>query len=160
MLERLLQSENLAAALYGTILVSSVLVALAKTRDEPGFMILVIVVTALVFAVAHAWTVALGHSAEEHRPLHLRTLAGAVRHEWPMVEAAFPASAALALAAAGLYSVGTGLWIAFGVNVGLLFLWAAALRHRAGGDFIHSVLSGLGGATFGLLLVVLKVIVH
>jgi hypothetical protein len=45
-------------------------------------------------------------------PVDRHLLARGVRHEWPVVHAALPASIVPALAASGLYTVATALWIA------------------------------------------------
>ena len=42
----------------------------------------------------------------------------------------------------------------------VLFGWAAALRRSTGGSFAQALLAGLGGAVLGLVLVLLKVLVH
>ena len=123
-------------------------------------MIAAVVVTAFVFALAHAWAIGLAKSAESGAPFGARAFGAGLRHEWPMVQAAFPASAALALAALGVYSVETGLSVAFWVNVAVLFGWAALLRRSIGGSLAQALLAGLGGAVLGLVLVLLKVLVH
>ena len=123
-MKRLLPEGDIAAGLYGTVLVSATLVGLTS-EERAGVIIAAVVVTALVFALAHAWALGLARSAESGMPFGPRALAHGLRHEWPMVEAAVPACAAVALAAAGVYSVDTGVTVAFWVNVGVLFGWAA-----------------------------------
>ena len=150
----------MAGRLYGAILVTSVIVGLGKTESQPGLMIVAVVVTTLVFALAHAWARVLGRSAEDRRPVNVRALAAGFRHEWSIVEAAFPAAVALALAAAGVYSVATALWVAVIVNAALLFVWATALRRLAGGTVAQALLAGLFGCALGLVLILLKVLVH
>jgi hypothetical protein len=158
-LARLLPHGNLAGSLYGLILVTSVMATLEQNEERVGLMIAALVTTALVFALAHAWAHALDAASKAQRPLDRQMLVGGVRHEWPIVQAAFPASIVLALAASDLYTVGTGLWIATGVNVGLLFLWGAVLRDLAGGTLGQALLAGLSSASLGLLLVLLKIVV-
>jgi hypothetical protein len=158
-LARLLPRGNLEGSLYGLILVTSVMATLEQDEERVGLMIAVLVVTALVFALAHAWAHALDTAAKARRPLDRHTLVGGLRHEWPIVQAALPASIVLALAASDLYTVATGLWIASGVNVGLLFVWGAALRDIAGGTLGQALLAGLSSASLGLLLVLLKIVV-
>ena len=77
-----------------------------------------------------------------------------------MVEAVTPALVALGLAALGVYSESTGLWIAIIANTVLLFVWGAILRHRAAGNAMQSIAAGLTTATLGLVLVALKALVH
>jgi hypothetical protein len=156
---RLLPRQNLAASVYGTILVSSVIVGLAATNLAAGTMMAAVSVTALVFALAHAWSTSLARSAEDRSAMSVRRVLDGVRHEWPMVEAVAPALVALGLAALGVYSVKAGLWIAISANTVLLFVWGAILRHRAGGTAADFLAAGLTTAALGLVLVALKALV-
>ena len=81
-------------------------------------------------------------------------------HEWAIVEAALPATAVLLLAALGLYTAETGLWSAVLLNVGLLFVWGIGLRRLSGGTALQALGTGLASATLGLVLVLLKILVH
>ncbi len=157
---RLLPRENLSASVYGTILVSSVIVGLGGTSLTAGRMMAALAVTALVFALAHAWSGALARSADDRRALAVGHVLDGIRHEWPMVEAVTPALLALGLAALGVYSVNTSLWIAIIANTFLLFAWGALLRRRAAGNAMESTLAGLTTAMLGLVLVALKALVH
>jgi hypothetical protein len=157
---RLLPQENLAASVYGTILVSSVIVGLAQTTFTAAMMIAAVAVTALVFALAHAWSAALARSAEDRQALSPGHLIDGIRHEWPMVEAVGPALAALILAVVGVYSAKTGLWVAIVANTVLLFAWGAILRHRAAGTRLQCMAAGLTTASLGLFLVLLKALLH
>ena len=145
--------------MYGTILVSSVIVGLAGTNLTAGAMMAALAVTALVFALAHAWSGALARSADDRQALAVGHVLDGIRHEWPMVEAVTPALLALGLAWLGVYSEDTGLWIAIIANTVLLFAWGAILRIGRGNG-MESILAGLTTATLGLALVALKVLVH
>jgi hypothetical protein len=159
-LGRLLPRDNLAATVYGTVLVSSVIVGLGDANLAAGWTMAAVAVTAMVFALAHAWSTALARSADLGRPLHLDALRHGIRHEWPMAEAVAPALVALGLALVGVYSVKTGLWVAMAANTAFLFVWGAALRQRAGGKPAEVLVSGLVTSMLGLVVVVLKVLVH
>jgi hypothetical protein len=76
------------------------------------------------------------------------------------VEAALPAALVLLFAGLDVYSTETALWIAVLVNVGLLFTWGAGLRQLAGGTSLQALMAGLASASLGLVLIVLKVLVH
>jgi hypothetical protein len=157
---RLLSRQNLSASVYGTILVSSVIVGLAATNLRAGAMMAALGVTALVFALAHAWSGAHARSADDRQALAVGHVLDGIRHEWPMVEAVTPALLALGLAALGVYSESTGLWVAIVANTVLLFAWGAILRHRAAGNVMQSIAAGLTTGTLGLVLVALKAFVH
>jgi hypothetical protein len=159
LLAQLLPGRNLAGSLYGTVLVTSVLVAFSGS-DRAGPIIAGVLVTTIVFALAHAWAQALGRSGAEGKPLDRHVLRHEVGNEWAMVEAALPATAVLLLAAFGLYTAETGLWIAVLLNVGLLFVWGVGLRRLSGGTGLQALGAGLASTTLGLVLVVLKILVH
>ena len=157
---RLLPRRNLAGSVYGTILVSSVIVGLSQTDLTAGQIMATVAVTGLVFGLAHAWSNALARSASDRQALAVDHVMDGIRHEWPMVSAVLPALVALALAALGVYSVKTGLWVALITNTVLLFCWGAILRHRAGATTFERFMAGSTTAALGLMLVALKVLVH
>ena len=132
---------------------------LEQNEERVGLMIAALIITTVVFALAHAWAHALAAAAEVRTPLDRHHFVHGLRHEWPIVQSAFPASIVLALAASDLYTVSTALWIAMGVNVGLLALWGAGLRQIAGGTTGQVLLASLSSASLGLLLALPKVIV-
>jgi membrane protease YdiL (CAAX protease family) len=156
---RFLPTGNLAATLYGTILVTSVIATLPP-QIGPGYAIAALIVTSFIFALAHSWADAMKVSFDERSPLTVRHLARTFRHEWPIVRAAFPACLALLVAVAGVYSTPTAFWVATAINVGLLVLWGAEMRRVTGGTPMQIVRAGLFSAGFGVLLAVLKIVVH
>lgn len=158
-LARLLPRGNLAGSLYGIVLVTSILVTFVGS-DRIGFMIAGVVVTTLVFALAHAWAHALGDTLGTRAPVDRGKLLHSLRREWSIVEAAAPATIVLVLGALGLYSAATALWIAVLLNVALMFVWGVALRQLSGGNSLEVLGAGLASASLGFLLVLLKLLVH
>jgi hypothetical protein len=158
-LARLIPDGNLAGSLYGTVLVTSVLIAFDGS-EQVGLMIAAVLVTTLVFELAHAWADALAESGAARRPLDVHVLRRYIRHELSIVEAAVPAVLVLLLAGVGVYSNETALWIAVLVNVALLFTWGVGLRQLAGGTSTQALAAGLASTSLGLVLIVLKVLVH
>ena len=158
-LARLIPDGNLAGSLYGTVLVTSVL-ATFDGSERVGFVIAAVLVTTVVFELAHAWANALAESGAARRHLDTHTLGRSIRHEASIVEAALPATLVLLLAAVGLYSTGTALWVAALLNLGLLFTWGVGLGQLAGGTSLQALVAGLGSASLGLVLIALKVLVH
>jgi hypothetical protein len=158
-LARLLPRGNITGSLYGIVLVTSILVTFAGT-DRVGYIIAGVVVTAGVFALAHAWAHALGGTLATRAPVDRKALRHSLRREWTIVEAAAPSTAVLTLAALGVYSAATGLWIAVLLNVALMFVWGAGLRELSGGNAVQVLGAGFASASLGFLLVLLKIIVH
>ena len=122
--------------------------------SEPvGFIIAAVLVTTLVFELAHAWADALAERAAVRKPLDRHALRRSIRHELSIVEAALPAALVLLLAGLDVYSTDTALWIAALVNVGLLFTWGAGLRQLSGGTSLQVLGAGLASTSFGLVLI-------
>jgi hypothetical protein len=157
---RSLPEHGLAVTIYGTILVSAVLVAISEGESGAGEMVGAVFVTSFVFALSHAWSETLARSAETRKPVGIAAFRESLRQEWPMVQAAVPAAIALTLAWVGLYSAATGVSVAIAINVTQLFVWGAALRHLAGGGAVRVIASGFLTAFFGVILVLLKVLIH
>jgi hypothetical protein len=152
--------ERLAGFLYGTIVALAVLVASARAfAHEPGHIAVVVVVTSLVFWLAHVYAQALGGSVTRERRLTLAELRSVARHEAAVVEAALVPVAALVLGAIGVLSASAAVWLALAAGLavlaaeGFLFArlerlgWLATLA-------IVSVNLALGVALIGLKLVV------
>ena len=142
------------------MLVTAVLVSISEGGYSIGEMEVAVLVTAVVFALAHGWALAMQTSAERHEPFHARAWRAAIDREWAMVRVTTPTVLALGLAWAGVWSTYTGINVAVAANLFLLFVWGAALDHRAGAGIIHVALAGLVATMLGLVLVVLKVLVH
>jgi hypothetical protein len=156
---RLIPGGNLAGSLYGVVLVTSVLAAFAGT-ERVGYVIAAVIVTTSVFALAHAWAHALARSGAARAPLDRHAFVRSLGHEFSIVQAALPATLVLLVAALDVYSVETALWIAVLVNVALLFTWGAGLRQLAGGAGLQVLGAGLASSSLGLVLILLKILVH
>jgi hypothetical protein len=142
------------------VLVTAVLVGVSEGGYSIGEMESAVLVTAAVFATAHAWALAMASSAESRQPFRLRSFARWLVEEWAMVRVTMPTVVALGLAWAGAYSTDTGVDVAIAANLTLLFVWGAALDRRAGAPPLHAAWAGTAAAGLGGVLVVLKVLVH
>jgi len=142
------------------VLVTAVLVGVSEGGYSIGEMESAVLVTAAVFATAHAWALAMAASAATHQPFRLRSFGRWLVEEWAMVRVATPTVTALGVAWAGAYSTDTGVDVAIIANLSLLFVWGAALDRRAGSSPLHAAWAGAAAAALGGVLVVLKVLVH
>jgi hypothetical protein len=159
-LGRVGMGERLGGYVYGTIVVLAVIVAGAKAYPrEPGHVAILVVVTTLVFWLAHVYSHALAHSVSRDEHLSFAEVRNIARHEAAIVEAAALPLAPLLLGALGILSARTAGWTALGVGLavlgteGLVFARAERLRPLA---TFGVVALNLG---LGLVLVALKVIV-
>lgn len=164
MIASMILSES---SVYGVVLVSGLLVIVANKSDaEPGYVLLKVLGTAVVFWLAHVYagTVAhLGDDVDEERSSAVR-LAGAIRHSmghlWGMLASVVVPFVTLGASALGLITQEQAIWGTLWVNVALLAVlgfwgisrWSDRLWIRLAG--------ALTTAAFGLALVVLKALIH
>ncbi len=152
---------NVAGAVYGQILSTSLVVALALDKALSLAEILgTVVSTATVFWLAHAYAQT---AAEWMAGERSRRLAG-FRHElalqWPIVQAALPATLALLVGVTGGLSRNAAVWLAIGLGIVDLFAWGIAIGRRSRLGTGRSALVGAANACFGALMILLKVLVH
>ena len=142
--------------MYGTILASAVVVALGYKGGSALVMLAALAVTELVFALAHAWSALLAAGAARGGLPSFRDARGAVVHEWPVVQATWPAVIALALAALGAYSTNTAVNVALVANAAVLFVWGVALARLQNLSLALSIGAGAFSCALGAALVALK----
>ena len=150
------QVERLTGAIYATIVVAGVLAASEWDPDphaaDTGLYALG---TVLVLWVTHAWAHTLGH-----RYMHDGHPGGrlgySLAHDWPLVQAALPALAALALARLAGTSDETAINLAFWVCVATLTAAGALIAWRSREPPWRIVAAGAGCGLLGLALVLLK----
>ena len=116
-------------------------------------------VTVLVFWLAHAYADVLADSVGGQRSTRSR-VAAVLSEEWPMVQSAALPVLALMAGAVGLVSDDASEWIALGLGVATLFFWGvrAGRGERLGRGRV--LLAGAVSASFGLMIVLLKVAIH
>jgi hypothetical protein len=151
--------ERLGGFIYGTIVVLSVIVAGARAYPlSPGHIAVVVVVTCIVFWLAHVYAHAVGQSVARGQRLSLAELTQIARREGSLAEAAVPPVVALVLGEVGLYSAHTALWVAFAL--GLVVLGAQGLvfarMERLG--LVGTVVVVAVNLGLGLVLVALKLV--
>lgn len=78
----------------------------------------------------------------------------------PVVSSALPAIAILFLALFGIMSVGDALEIAQFVGIGLLFFYGFRIGQYLHEPLLRQVFSGVFMASAGLLIVLIKVLLH
>jgi hypothetical protein len=137
-----------------------VLVGGAKAYPHDAWKIVVLLgVTAAVFWLAHVYAHSLAHVVAQDRHLSFAELRRIGRHESSILEAALPPLAALLLAAFGLISTKAGVWIAYGLGLGVLIVSGLifARVERLGG--VATLLVVTLNVALGVLLVALKLVV-
>lgn len=156
---RLAVGERLAGFVYGTILTLSVVVAGARAfPHDPAHVAELVVVTSLVFWLAHVYAHWLGESVSHGRHLSFAELKRVTSREWSLVQAAVPPVVALLLGAAGLLSERAAVWLAFGLGLCVLFIEGIVFVRVERLRLIPGVLVVLANLGFGVLLVALKLV--
>lgn len=152
--------ERLGGFVYGTIVVLSVIVAGARAYPHEAWKVAVlVVVTNVVFWLAHVYAHGLAQSVGRDERLHVPTLLRMARREAAIVEAAVPPVAALLLGAVGVFSTHAAVWIAFGLGLAVLAVEGVMFARVERLSWIGTI--GVVAANLGLgfLLVGLKLVV-
>jgi hypothetical protein len=152
--------RRMQAAVYGTILVISVIAVASEYQGKPLRVMASVVATQFIFYLAHVYAGQLGVRLEQmHAPsrTELREIAW---EEWPLFAAAGPPCVALLIG--GLTPLNDGVWvgIALGVGVGTLVLYGVRLGIAEGRTVLGVITTASINGALGLLLVMLKIIVH
>jgi hypothetical protein len=152
--------ERLGGFIYGTILSLAVLVGGAKAYPHNAWKIaLLLSVTVVVFWLAHVYAHALAHVVAEDRHLSFGELRQIARHEASIIEAALPPLAALLLGALGLISTKAGVWIAYGLGLGVLMASGVVFARVEHLGWLGTVTVVALNVALGLALVALKLFV-
>ena len=86
-------------------------------------MSLTVIVTVVVFWLAHVYSQALAHSVSTGNRITGGELRGLAVHEWPLLQSAILPLLFVVLGAAGLFERATALWLAVGSGVASLVVW-------------------------------------
>jgi hypothetical protein len=157
---RAARGERLGGYIYGTIVVLATVVAGAKAyREQVGHVAALVLITTVVFWLAHVYAHALAHSVSHDEHLSRETLMKIARRESSIIEAAVAPIGALLLGHWGILSERTAVWLAVACGLGVLvaqgFAFARTERlGRLATLVIVGVNLGLGLTLVGLKLAV------
>lgn len=159
--ERPRPTRNPAGAVYGTVLAGS-LIAAEGGRDPVDVprMLLVVLLTQLVYWLAHIYADLVALRIEEERRPRRAEVLHLLRENWSLVAAS--SGPLLVIAGATLIGVPAdtavlaGLW----AIAALLVLWALVAGRRARMGGAELALYTLLSAAFGVALVLLKLLLH
>ena len=154
-------ARRVADAVYGTILVLAVVAALSQDKQAgPGEIAGGALATAIVFWVVHVYAEVLSRrtagDTTQARPL----VRAAAKQEWPLVEAALAPLVPLLLGAIGVFSRGTSVTLSIAVGLADLGAWGYLAGRAMGQATVKSVVSAAGAVVLGLVMVLLKNLVH
>lgn len=147
---------TIAAGVYGTVIVASVLAA-AQLQTLRSVIALVFV-TLLVYWLSEAYSETLAHSLAGHRPKPGEFVA-ALHHRRTMLQASYLPVAVLVVCYLLGFSTANAIAIAIGVCCVILFTLGWQGGRRRGLHLRGCLISSSIAGSFGLALVVLKLLV-
>ena len=150
------QGRDYTSAVYGSILAATVVVSAGDLRS-PGALALLLIVSGLVFWLAHIYAATV---AGKHGGWHVDSILASLRHEWPVALASLPpAGAAAAAALLPRFTPADGAWLALAVAILEQQIWGYAAARNAGltrGDLAKTMLLNV---VLGVIIIVLKLAV-
>lgn len=159
-LRALAPKDGEVGAIYGLILVGSLMAAESYKQDSHLDVLLSAAITMVVYWLAHAYSLALGRRIERSQALSLRSLSHALRDSTSVLQgAAVPLLALLIGWAAGASSqtaIDIALWSTVGTLVGLELIAGIRAKQRP----LELLLSCCIGAGIGAAVLALKALLH
>ena len=154
------KGERLGGYIYGTIVVLATVVGGAQAyKDGAGHIAVLVLVTTVVFWLAHVYSHALGESIRKGEHLTWRELVEIAGRESSIIEAAVIPILLLGLGSIGVVSVHAAVWLAFIAGLTVLVAEGFAFaRAEKLGPLATVVIVALN-LGLGLLLVALKLAV-
>jgi hypothetical protein len=154
-------SGSVAEAIYGLILATSV-IAVSREYDSSnaGRIAITVLVTGVVFWLAHVYARVLAGSITRQRLLGRSEVREALRHDWPLVEVTLPLVVILALGAIDVVPDKAAILAA--TLVALVELAAAGwyVARASGAGPRGTVVSAVVAVTLGSAVILLKALVH
>jgi len=151
------EGREVAATLYGTVIVMATLTDAYATEKHPLKLAVIVLSTSLVIWVAHLHAEGLARSIAEGRRLTWADTRHVARHEAGILLAAAPPALALVLGAAGLVAETTAVWLALGLGIATLFAEGVRYARIERLGFGQALVPIGVNLSLGLVIVALKV---
>lgn len=153
--------RRVADAIYGTILVLAVVAALSEDEAASAATILGgAAATSLVFWIVHVYAQVLDRETAGDRSPFWQLTRESAWQEWPLVQAALLPMFPLLLSALGVFQRSTAVTLSLGVGIADLAAWGCAAGRAIDRSWVRSALTGAGAVALGLVMVLLKNLVH
>jgi hypothetical protein len=162
--EALLQAEHraheIAGAIYGTILASTVVASLGHDPEKLAHSVAIVLTTSLVFWAAHVYSLMVAGRMVAGRKLTRPEVRAIAANEWPMLQSSVWVVLPLLLGVFGIISRDSAAVIALLVGIAALFVYGILLGVREGRGRISILWNALVVGSFGVLILLLKFLVH
>ncbi|WP_217206149.1 hypothetical protein [Streptomyces sp. AC550_RSS872] len=143
---------------YGSMLAASVVVGAGSLGSFPRLeLVLLLLFTGGVFWIAHVHAQLFGTRLAQQAP-DRRVVLHVCRDEWPIVKAAVPPAAAVAVSPLLGLDVRGALWLALFVAVAGQVGWSVAAARRAGAPRRLMAATATVNLLLGLLIVSFKIV--
>ncbi len=143
-------------AVYGSLLVTTLLVVESQATVSPDYIGLSILITIGVFWIAHAWAEIVG--LRVRGPIALTGVRQVVRDQATILAAAIAPVAVLVLRHTGLYPIDTAIALALIVSLVQLFIWGIVVGRAARVSWPATFVIAAIDFALGLVVVGLKVV--
>jgi hypothetical protein len=150
-------TTDLSSAIYGSLLVTTLLAVQNQAGASPQFVALTLVIGVGVFWLTEVWSELINHRVRG--PITRGQTLRIARDESPMLTAAVIPALLLATAELGLATVDQALSLALLAAVVQLFVWGLAVGRALRRGWLPAIVVALVDLGLGLLIVVLKVAV-
>ncbi|MFD8228172.1 hypothetical protein ACFV16_28910 [Streptomyces massasporeus] len=143
---------------YGSMLAASVVVGAGSLGSLPrAEMVVLLLLTGVVFWIAHVHAQLFGARLAQQAP-DRRLVMHVCRDEWPIVKAAVPPAAAVAVSPLLGLDVRGALWLALCVAVAGQVGWSVAAARRAGASPRLMAVTASVNLLLGLLIIAVKIV--
>ncbi|MDH6515044.1 hypothetical protein M2164_001524 [Streptomyces sp. SAI-208] len=143
---------------YGSMLAASVVIGAGTLGSFPRVeLVVLLLLTGVAFWIAHVHSQLFGARLAQE-PLDRRVVFHACREEWPIVKAAVPPAAAVAVSPLLGLDVQGALWLALSVAVAGQVGWSVAAARRAHASWRLVAATAAVNLLLGLLIISFKVI--
>ncbi|WUT72628.1 hypothetical protein OIE12_14230 [Streptomyces sp. NBC_00670] len=146
-----------AGGVYGSMLAASVVVGAGSLGSFPrAELVLLLLLTGLVFWIAHVHAELFGARLARHPP-DRRVILDVCRDEGPIAKAAVPPAAAVAVSPLLPLDFQGALWLALSVAVAGQVGWSVAAARRAGASRRLVAATAAVNVLLGLVIVAAKI---
>ncbi len=156
----ILPTGDPANAIYGTILVAAVVAAEDPQQTQSYEIALTVAVTVVVFWLAHGYARVISSRLSTGAGLSLGEVRAALAEHWPIVQAAVPPMAVLAIAAGEGATVEGAQQAALWTSVVLLGIWSTVAGRASQLVGWRLVCYAGSSAVLGFLMIILEVLIH
>ena len=148
---------DFAPAVYGSLLVTTLVTVQWQGDPEPGLIGLSLLIAVTAFWLTHVWSEIVAHRVQG--PIDRPTALGIARSEATMLSAVIVPGLILGLPSVFGVPIDVAIGAALVASLVQLFLWGLAVGRAAGVTLAQSVGIALVDCGLGIAVVILKVLV-